>query len=61
LEESVHVLLEGIIQEELRKATKNLARPILEPGIPNENQECYHLNELEQILDGMRILFKGIF
>jgi len=36
LEESVHVLLEGIIPEEVRKTTKNLARPSFELGIPNE-------------------------
>jgi len=48
LEENVRVLLEGIIAEEMRKTTKNLARPSFEPGIPNESQEYYHLNELNR-------------
>jgi hypothetical protein len=61
LEESDHVLLEGVTPEELRKTTKKFSHPSFEPGIPNENQECYHLNKLEQILGGRRIIFKWIF
>jgi hypothetical protein len=60
LEESDHVSLEGIIPEKLRKTTKNLVCPSFEPGIPNESQECYHLNELKQVLNGRRIIFKVI-
>ena len=36
LEESGHVLFQGIIPEELRKTTKNLPRPSFKPGIFRE-------------------------